>query len=102
MITKGKKRKEIKIAKESSKTKKVREKLERRLQLIERKITPEELQKKRIEIHHWIARHAQHRVVLKDKNISLFDENENAAQSSQKVKEVLLKLQENFSSPFKV
>lgn len=73
------------VAEESSKTRKAREKLKRQLAAVEKRITPQALEKKAIEIHRWIARHAASRVVLKSKAISLFDENQNAAKLSNKV-----------------
>lgn len=73
------------IAEESSKTRKAREKLKKQLAAVEKKITPQALEKKAIEIHRWIERHASSRVVLKSKSISLFDQNQNAAKLSSKV-----------------
>ncbi len=73
------------LAEESYKTKKAREKLRKQIEEYEKKITPQALEEKTIEIQRWIARHAQTRVVLRNKSISLFDENQNAAGSSQKV-----------------
>jgi hypothetical protein len=73
------------IAEESSKTRKAREKLKKQLDAFEKKITPQALEKKTIEIHRWIARHASHRVVLRSKDISLFDENQNTAKISERV-----------------
>lgn len=73
------------IAEESSKTRKAREKLKKQLDAFEKKITPQALEKKAIEIQRWIARHASQRVPLKNKSISLFDENQNAASLSQRV-----------------
>lgn len=78
-------KRKVRYAKESSKTSKAREKLKKRLSSIERKVTPDALKKTRLEIHKWIARHAHNRVILRDKNISLFDENQNTAELSQKV-----------------
>ncbi len=89
-------RKGFKIAKESRKTKRAREKLHKKLKSLEKKFTQEALQKKRLEIHSWIARHSHYRVVLRDKNISLFDENQNAAKLSEKVSSIVLKLQKEF------
>ena len=66
------------IAEESPKTRKAREKLKKQLEANDKKITPQALERKSIEIHRWIARHAQNRVILKSKSISLFDENQNA------------------------
>ena len=73
------------LAEESEKTKRAREKLKRRLDTIEEKVTPQELEKKSLEIHRWIARHAPHRVVLRTKAISLFDENKNTAETSGRI-----------------
>ena len=73
------------IAEESAKTRKAREKLKKQLAAFEKKITPQALQKKTIEIHRWIERHASNRIALKSKSISLFDENQNAAKLSQKI-----------------
>ena len=82
---KWEKEKKKAIAEESSKTRKARVKLKKQLSELEQKMTPQALEKKTIEIHRWIARHAQHRVVLKNKNISLFDENQNTAKLSGRV-----------------
>lgn len=73
------------IAEESYKTKKTREKLRKQLEDHQKQITPQALEEKTIEIQQWIARRASERVVLRDKSISLFDENQNAAKLSQKV-----------------
>lgn len=89
------------IAEESSKTKKVREKLKRHLQKIDDEVTPQALSRKITEIHKWISRHAMQRVTLKSKSISLFDENQNTAEISQKIAVFTLKLKEiaTFSLP---
>jgi hypothetical protein len=76
------------IAEESSKTRKAREKLKKQLVAFEKKITPQALERKTIEIHRWIARHASNRVVLRTKAISLFDENQNTAGISQRVSQI--------------
>lgn len=73
------------IAEESYKTRKAREKLRKMLEEHQSKITPQALEEKTIEIQRRIARHASNRVVLRNKSISLFDENQNAAQLSQKI-----------------
>lgn len=82
------------FAPESAKTRKTREKLQRHWEDVEKQITPEALREKTDEIHRWIARHAQYRVPLREKNISLFDENQNAARISQRVTAIAQKLQE--------
>lgn len=73
------------IAEESLKTKKAREKLKRRLEMMDAQFTKEALEKKAIEIHRWISRHADRRIALREKSISLFDENQNAAEVSHKI-----------------
>lgn len=83
-----------KIAEESIKTKKVREKLKRHLEKIDEEITQQALNRKITEIHRWISRHAMQRVTLKSKSISLFDENQNTAKISQKVSTFAIKLKE--------
>lgn len=80
------------LAEESEKTRKTREKLRRRLQEMDKGITPQALKRKSSEIHRWIARHASDRIVLRSKSISLFDENQNTADLSQKVSAVIEKL----------
>lgn len=85
------------LAPESAKTRKAREKLKRHWIDLEKMITPEALRDTVDEIHRWIARHAHQRVHLKNKNISLFDENQNAVQISQRVKTIAKKLKENMA-----
>jgi hypothetical protein len=82
------------LAPESAKTRKAREKLVKHWSELEQKITPEALKEKTDEIHRWIARHAKQRVLLKNKNICLFDENQNAAKISQRVKSFADKLKD--------
>jgi len=89
---------EKKYAKESLKTQKAREKLKKQLEDVERKITQEALKEKSEEIHNWIARHAHSRITLKNKNISLFDENENTAKLSGRVAELAKGLKEELGS----
>ncbi|MCI0381604.1 MAG: hypothetical protein L0207_00920 [Chlamydiae bacterium] len=76
------------IVEESEKTKKARAKLNQKLKAIDEKITSEALKKKRAAIHGWIARNASYRIVLREKSISLFDENQNTAKLSEKVTKV--------------
>lgn len=80
------------LAEESSKTKKVREKLKKHLQKIDAQVTEQELGKKVIEIHRWISRHAFQRISLKDKAFSLFDENQNTAKVSLKISKLIQEL----------
>ena len=80
------------FSEESSKTKKTREKLKKHYESLDKHITQQALERKLIEIHRWIARHAPSRVVLRTKAISLFDENQNAAAISNKVSLLAKKL----------
>ena len=76
------------IAEESEKTRRAREKLKRQLEALDKKVTPQALERKAIEIQRWISRHASSRVGLKNKSISLFDENQNAAGLSMRVSQL--------------
>ena len=82
-----------KIAEETERTLKARNKLKKRLGLIDEKITDAALEKKNDEIHRWISKHANDRVVLKKKSISLFDSNKNAAKMSSKVQKMATELE---------
>ena len=84
------------IAEESLKTRKAREKLKRQLDAFDKKVTPQALEKKAIEIQRWIARHASNRVALKNKSISLFDENQNAAGLSLRVSQLADQIKKEF------
>ncbi len=88
-------------ANESDKTKKARFKLKKQLEKIDKQVTQEALKRKVQEIHYWIARHAHNRVVLKSKNISLFDENQNAAELSNRVINILNVLKKDIFLPSK-
>jgi hypothetical protein len=80
------------MAPESKQTKRAREKLQKHWNSVEKKITPEALLKVSEEMHRWIGRHANLRVPLKAKRISLFDGNQNAAELSQRVKAIAKQL----------
>ena len=58
---------------ESEKIRKTREKLVKHLEVIDQNVTRQALERKSVEIHRWIARHASSRVVLKNKSISLYE-----------------------------
>ena len=60
-----------------------------------KKRSPEALQEKIEEIHRWIARNATHRIHFENKNIALFDENQNPAKTSQRVKIIAKKLNDD-------
>ena len=82
------------IAPESVKTKKAREKLRKQWEEQDRLITEAALADTIDKIHQWIAANAMHRVHLKEKDIRLFDQNQNAAALSRKVEEFAQKLNE--------
>lgn len=88
---------EKKLALESEKTKKAREKLRKKLESLEQKITPQALERKSLEIGRWIERHAPQRVILKQK-MSLFDENKNTAEVSAKVAKLAINIQRGVES----
>ena len=96
MASSSEKERKKMIAEESPKTRKAREKLKKQLDAFEKKITPQALEKKAIEIQRWIARHASNRIPLKTKSISLFDENQNAADLSQRVSQLADQIQKEF------
>lgn len=81
------------IADESTKTKKARKKLQERLDGLEKKMTPQALERKTQEISRWIARHASDRVSVK-KDISLFDKNQNPAKASKGISKIADELAE--------
>lgn len=80
---------------ESEKTKKAREKLKKKLEKLEKEISQDDLKKKIIEIHDRISRHAANRIVLTRKSISLFDNNQNPAEVSNKVSLLSKQIKEN-------
>ena len=80
------------LASESEKTLRARHKLKKKLAAIDLRVTPQAIERKTMEIHRWIARHAPQRVVLRTKTISLFDENKNTAQVSQRIAKLALTL----------
>lgn len=87
-----------KIVEESVKTRKAREKLKKRMDAFEKKMTSQALEKKTAEIHRWIAVNAMHRVVLHNKAISLFDENQNSAEVSRKVEGLVQQLRQELQA----
>jgi hypothetical protein len=66
-------------AKESKQVEKARRKLKMQIQEEHQLVTETALQGVSEEIKNWISRHAQERVRLKQKDISLFDENQHPA-----------------------
>ncbi len=89
---------QMNVAEESSGTKRAREKLKRQFALLDQQITKEALAQSREKIHEAISRRAGERVLLKDKNISLFDENEHAAMGSKKVLQIMNEIKKSYMS----
>lgn len=83
------------IAPESTKTKRAREKLRKQWEHQDQFITAAALADTVDKIHKWIAANATHRIHLKEKDIRLFDQNQNAAMLSQKVQLFAQKLSED-------
>lgn len=83
------------IAPESIKTKRAREKLRKQWEEQDLLITESALADTIDKIHKWIAANAVNRVRLKEKDIRLFDQNQNAAVLSQKVQQFAKRLYED-------
>ncbi len=84
-----------KFAKESDKTKKARGKLLEKWKKHETLITDAALEVTIEKIHQWIATHAMGRVILKNKEIRLFDQNQNAALLSRKIQKIIQKISQD-------
>jgi ABC-type arginine transport system ATPase subunit len=84
---------EREMAEESAKIRKTREKLKKRIELLEKEITPEALERQVLEIHGWIAKNAMHRCFLEEKEIALFDENKNTAKVSRKISGLVVQIE---------
>ncbi|MCP5491694.1 MAG: hypothetical protein H7A40_01455 [Chlamydiales bacterium] len=84
----------VKIAPESEKIRRAREKLEKKLSKLDAQVNKQALMRKNREIHRWIERHAASRIILQNKSIALFDENQSPAKLSRKVEGVAATLQE--------
>ncbi|MEX0962372.1 MAG: hypothetical protein WDZ28_05920 [Simkaniaceae bacterium] len=85
-----------KLADESDKTKRAREKLQKHIVEVDRQVSQTALKKKSDEIHRWIERNVGVREVLKKKTISLFDGNQNSAKESVKIEQLTEELQREF------
>ena len=86
---------EKELVEESERTKKAREKLKRKLDDLEKRISPHSLEKKIEEIHQWISRNQEHRVRLKKDSFSLFDENKSSADLSTRLQNLFHNLSES-------
>ncbi len=86
--------KKKRIAPESIKTKRAREKLRKQWEEQDLLITETALADTIDKIHKWIAANATQRVPLREKDICLFDQNQNAAALSRKVQQFAQKIRE--------
>jgi hypothetical protein len=78
---------------ESKKTQKIRDKIIETWESDNCSITPQAIEEAREKIHKWIADHSHERVSIKNKNIGLFNENQNSAEASRKVQQIAKQLQ---------
>ena len=85
--------KKKRIVPESEKTQKVREKIRKQWEKENSLITALSLAETIDKIHDWIAANAMNRVSLRNKEIRLFDQNQNAAALSRKVQLIAQKIQ---------
>ena len=76
---------EMKIAEESSKVRRTREKIEKQLQKEKKQVTPEALAQCVEKIAKWIAHNQPNREVIMKSSCQLFNQNQNAAEVSKKV-----------------
>ena len=86
------------LAKESPKTQRAREKIRKQWEEQDLLITESALADTVDKIHKWIAANAVNRVRLKEKDIRLFDQNQNAAALSQKVQLFAKRLYEDMEA----
>lgn len=83
------------LAPESIKTRKAREKLLQQWAKQDSLITAQALSNTVEKIHQWISTNSMHRVVLKNKDIRLFDQNQNAASLSRKIQAIAQRISED-------
>lgn len=76
------------FAPESEKIRKVREKLLQQWAKQDSQITAQALSQTIEKIHQWISSNSMDRVPLKNKEIKLFDQNQNAASLSRKIQSI--------------
>ncbi len=85
-IVDKKSKRERRVALESIKTKRAREKLLKQLEIEKKQFTPKALEETVDKIHKWIADNAKHRIQIKEKtSIRLFNQNKDAATISKRV-----------------
>ena len=88
-----KNKREKRVAPESIKTKRAREKLLKQWETEKQHFTPKALEETVKKIHKWIADNAKYRIQIKEKtSIKLFNQNKDAAAISKKVESFAKKL----------
>lgn len=90
------------VVPESLKTKRAREKLRKQWERQDLLITEKALADTVDKIHKWISANAMNRVTLKNKDIRLFDQNQNAAVLSRKVQLFAQKIKVDIGLPLKI
>lgn len=80
------------LAPESLKTRRARERLLKQWESESGQFTVQAIADTVDKIHKWIADNAKNRVPIKEKNIKLFNQNQNAAEISKKVQAIANKL----------
>ncbi len=75
------------VIEESDKTKRARQKLKAKLDSTDNKVTETALKNTSREIAGWIERHSSERISV-EKDISLFDQNQNSAKMSRSVEKL--------------
>jgi len=78
-------------AKESRQIQKARQKIKKQLAAAEKRINPEALDSMSRLIQRQIARHSSERIDLKNRQITLFDENEHPAKTESRFISILMK-----------
>ncbi|MFZ4772609.1 MAG: hypothetical protein ACOYK9_01285 [Chlamydiia bacterium] len=76
--------KDKKVAQESEKTRKARDKLKNRLNKIDSMVTSHAIEEKKDQISDWISRHSWSRDPISKDDLGLFDQNRNSAPLSKK------------------
>lgn len=79
------------------KTKRIRDRLAKRLDAQEKKMTQKALQDTKVKIHHWIARHQSERKVIQKETFSLFSGGKSVAEASSKIQAIRQQIEQRFA-----
>ncbi|MCH9634602.1 MAG: hypothetical protein S4CHLAM7_13550 [Chlamydiae bacterium] len=90
---------EHKYAEMDKKTLKIRQKLEKRLDQIESKITQERISETKEKIQYWINRHSSDRTQIKKESFTLFTEGKEAAPISRAIANIRKRLESGLNTP---